>query len=61
MDNRFRREQNLSQSSHKKHSPHKDSHPEQKEKQDPSSFVQYFLSSYKKIRKHHVLRDTFLL
>lgn len=61
MDNRFRREQNLSSSHHKKHSPQKDAHVSQKEKSDPSAFAQYFLDSYKKIRKHHVLRDTFLL
>lgn len=61
MDNRFRREQNLSHSSHKK--SHVDKHPDvlKKEPQDSSTFVQYFLDSYKKIRKHHFIRDTILL
>lgn len=61
MDNRFRREQNLSQSHHKKHTSQKETHSQGKEKQDPSAFVQYFLNSYKKVRKYHVLRDTLLL
>jgi len=61
MDHRFRREQSLSQSHHKKHSAQKQENIQHKEKHDSSAFVQYFLDSYKKIRKHHVLRDTVLL
>lgn len=64
MDNRFRREQNLSRSSHKKPSLTKQadtSKKEHKDHEDSSAFVQYFLDSYKKIRKHHVVRDTILL
>lgn len=61
MDNRFRREQNLSQSSHKKTQVDKHSDLLKKEKQDSSAFVQYFLDSYKKVRKHHIVRDTILL
>lgn len=61
MDNRFRREQNLSQSSHKKISVNKHTDSPKKDQEDSSAFVQYFLDSYRKIRKHHVLRDTILL
>ncbi len=61
MDNRFRREQNLSQSSHKKTPVHKHADSPKKDHEDSSAFVRYFLDSYKKIRKHHVIRDTVLL
>lgn len=61
MDNRFRREKNLS---HKfqKSSSLKDPAPHLDEKTaQSSSFVANFLDSYKKIRKYHVVRDTVLL
>ncbi len=61
MDNRFRREQNLSQSSHKKTPVNKHTDTQKKDHENSSAFVQYFLDSYKKIRKHHVIRDSVLL
>ena len=63
MDNRFRREKNISHgASHKKH--HHTSHQNHETKSykwEVSPFVSYFLDSYKKIRKSHIVRDTFLL
>lgn len=61
MDNRFRREQNLSQFSHKKTPVNKHNDSPKKDHENSSAFVQYFLDSYKKIRKHHVIRDSVLL
>lgn len=61
MDNRFRREQSLSYSSRKKTHIDKHSDFQKKESQDPSTFVQYFLDSYKKVRQSHIMRDTVLL
>lgn len=58
MDNRFRREKSLSRTTKKteknikKNTQHDDV---------ASPFVSYFLDSYKKIRKYHVIRDTVLL
>jgi LCP family protein required for cell wall assembly len=62
MDNRFRREENLSHSRQKsdktkKHSPEKSD----SEKKADTSFVDHFMESYKKATKNHVLRDTILL
>ncbi|MCB9807604.1 hypothetical protein H6768_07140 [Candidatus Peribacteria bacterium] len=61
MDNRFRREKNLSHSSTKK--IEKTQHVKEDKIKDKTetSFVSYFLNSYKKIREYHVLRDTVLL
>lgn len=63
MDNRFRREQNLSHSSSKKiEHTKKETKPtwENTDKVD-SSFTSYFMDSYKKATKNHVIRDTALL
>jgi LCP family protein required for cell wall assembly len=63
MDNRFRREKNLSQASLQKNLSQKNTHTHDIQgwdKQTPS-FVSYFLESYKKIRKYHFMRDTLLL
>lgn len=63
MDNRFRREENISRQplkkseKDKKHSPGK---PVQEKKAD-ASFVSHFMESYKKATKNHLLRDTILL
>lgn len=63
MDNRFRREENISRQPVKK--PEKDKkhipeHHTQGKKAD-ESFVSHFMESYKKATKNHVLRDTALL
>lgn len=62
MDNRFRREQNLSRSSTKKSDKNIQTKTVSTEwgKAD-SSFTSYFMDSYKKATKNHVLRDTVLL
>ncbi len=63
MDNRFRREENISRSpvkkieKTKKNIHEKESH----EKKNDSWFVSYFFESYKKATKNHVIRDTILL
>lgn len=62
MDNRFRREKNLSRSATKK--SEKSSKSFEKIIQNgevTSPFVSYFLDAYRKIRKYHVFRDTVLL
>jgi len=63
MDNRFRREQNLSRPSSKKMD-----HTQKEVKSDSdvpnkadSGFTAYFADAYKKATKHHVVRDTTLL
>lgn len=62
MDNRFRREKNLSHTSKKTPISKIDAskHPK-KEGEGTSWFVTYFLDSYRKMRKTHVMRDTLLL
>ena len=63
MDNRFRREQNLSRPSSKKiekteKEVKKESTISQKEH---TSFTAYFMDAYRKTTKNHVIRDTTLL
>jgi LCP family protein required for cell wall assembly len=62
MEQRFRREKNISHSSAKKNHHSVDISSEKHENSSAHpSFVSYFLDSYKKIRTSHIVRDTLLL
>lgn len=63
MDNRFRREENISRSSHQKTGKNKKHIPEKSpvEKKADISFVSHFMDAYKRATKNHILRDTILL
>lgn len=63
MDNRFRREENISRSPIKKSekTKHHDEEKHSPEKKNDAWFVAYFFESYKKATKNHVIRDTVLL
>lgn len=61
MDKRFRRESNLSSSSKRISVENSGSGSQENRSDSKSSFVSYFLDSYKKIKKTHAVRDTILL
>jgi len=63
MDNRFRREENISRQPLKKSEKNKKNETEKvsQEKKADTPFVSHFMDSYKKATKNHILRNTVLL